>query len=454
MYAKQAGPATVALDAQWEGEVSDLGGLGDAVVRRAGEVVLVAGGAPGDRLLLRSLPRRSGVERAALIAVQQPGAARRAAPCAVAERCGGCTWQHIADNVQTATRQRIVARALGVQPEAVTVANVAPLGYRRRARLHLRRHNHQLRIGFLAHNSEELVPIDGCLVLEPALQPLLKLAPVVLEPWVERGELTVLLGVHPKQPGQPALLVHLTARPRHDAVLRGPVAEQLRAALNVAGLHLQLGSVEQHAGLAEALLPETTAQSPVLASARGFAQASAAGNAAIRQAVRELVTAIAERRRAAGQPLVAAMEWFAGSGNLSAILAGCVQRLICVEWDADAIDRLQRGLAPAVAAGLDLQTVCDDAAAVAGPPDAGWLAVLDPGRPGAFALCMRWAAAATGQPPRDILYVSCAADTLQRDVRTLRQAGWQVERALLIDTYGQTPRVEAAVWLHKPSTNT
>lgn len=453
VYGKQPQTATAAQEALWQGEVSDLGGLGDAVVRRGGEVVLVAGGAPGDRLLLRSLARRAGVERATLVAVQQPGPARRPAPCPVADRCGGCAWQHIADDVQTATRQRIAARALGLQTEAVAVARVPALGYRRRARLHLRTHNHQLQIGFLAHNSDALVAIDRCLVLDPALTPLLQLAPSVLAPWVDRGELTVLLGAHPEQPDQPALLVHLTARPRRDAVLRGPVAEQLRAVLNVAGLHLQLGSLEQHAGLVEAILPETAKQTPVLASASGFAQASAAGNAAIRRTVRELLTQMAERRQQTGEPLGAAMEWFAGSGNLSSVLATFVPRLVCVEWDPAAIGRLQRGLAPAVAAGLELRTVCEDAAAVPGPPEGDWLAVLDPGRPGALALCTHWAAAAPRQQPRDIVYVSCAADTLQRDVRVLRQAGWQVERAVLIDTYGQTPRVELALWLHKSSPN-
>lgn len=430
-----------------------MGGLGDAIVRRNGEVVLVAGGAPGDVLALRDLGRRGGVVRAELVSVVRPGPARRKPTCAVAERCGGCAWQHVDDAVQTQLRRTMVARALGLHDAEVTTAAVAPLGYRRRARLHLRRAKGQLVAGYLAKGSEELVATAACPVLEPAVQAVLARAPEALATWVDRGELTLLLGADPDQHTQPRLVGHLTARPVRGVALPGDLAERIQHALGLDGVEVQLGPQAQRAGLQRVVLPETAETLPITATASGFAQASQAGNAAIRSTVQTLLQALATRRQQEGRSLQSATEWFAGSGNLSALLASSVRSLRVVEWDAPALARLQQALQPALAAGLQLQVHNADVGDTlqvldsVGPDD---LAVLDPGRPGAFALCNHWAKAPPAEQPSDIIYVSCAADTLQRDVRVLRDAGWQVQRGVLVDTYAQTPRVEVVTWLHKP----
>ncbi|MBL8728180.1 MAG: 23S rRNA (uracil(1939)-C(5))-methyltransferase RlmD [Planctomycetes bacterium] len=72
------------------------------------------------------------------------------------------------------------------------------------------------------------------------------------------------------------------------------------------------------------------------------------------------------------------------------------------------------------------------------------LMVLDPPRAGLQArACARVVAAA----PRRILYVSCAPESLARDLATLRQAGYRVQAARLCDLFPHTEHCELVVAL-------
>ncbi len=88
--------------------------FGGEAVGRAGDgrVVFVAGGAPGDRVLVRVVEDKRSFVRAELVRVVTAGGARVAPPCPIVDRCGGCPWQHVALDAQLAAKQAIVvARA-------------------------------------------------------------------------------------------------------------------------------------------------------------------------------------------------------------------------------------------------------------------------------------------------------------------------------------------------------
>ena len=57
------------------------------------------------------------------------------------------------------------------------------------------------------------------------------------------------------------------------------------------------------------------------------------------------------------------------------------------------------------------------------------------------------AAAAGRLRPRALIYVSCALDTLGRDLATLRNAGYAVRTANLVDAFPWTVHAEAVVML-------
>lgn len=224
--------------------IHELAQGGDGVGRLPeGEgVVFVAGAAPGDRVRVRVPPasrRRKGWSRGHLLAVLEPGPARRKPPCPLAARCGGCQWQQVPYAAQLAAKRGILERALrqarlalppirmedagatapwsdtgapqpvgaaAPRPEEAAaprpVAEGAPagapgeLGYRCRARLRGRRGpDGSPTLGFRAARAHAVVDVagapGGCLVLQPGLSRRLPALRDALPPGAQ-GELRLL----------------------------------------------------------------------------------------------------------------------------------------------------------------------------------------------------------------------------------------------------------------------
>lgn len=424
---------SVPLPGELELDIHALGGQGDAIGRLpGGEILLVDGAVPGDRVRVRLLGKRRGVQRGQVVAVVTPSPDRVTPACPVAGRCGGCDWQHVGLALQRSEKMKLAQHALGRpqpgQPPPPTLQvddHGAPFGWRRRVRVHVREVAGRLQVGMMARASDQIVATTACPILEPALEAFLLRLPRALQPYMDQGEVYATAGVE-------GIVAAVHGRPR-QARQEAVDAEALAAELAIEGLSLQMGTDASRWGLTEVTLPETAGGMPVTVDASGFCQASAAGNAAIRAAVVAAVAAIG--------PIVRADEFFAGSGNFSTLLVGRVQELRTVEWDHAAVARARKTLAPAADLGTKCTILFGDVADLAGPGADLWL--LDPGRPGARDLVEH----AGRCRPRHVIYVSCALDTLARDLRVLTAAGYVQQSATLVDTFPHTPHAEMIVRL-------
>ena len=151
-----------------------------------------------------------------------------------------------------------------------------------------------------------------------------------------------------------------------------------------------------------------------------FAQASAAGNAAL----------IATTRQAVGPGPGRLVELHAGAGNLT-------RGLVADGWDVIASDAVQPPQPPAR---FELGPTDEVLARLEGPVDA---IVLDPprtGAPEAIDGVVRLA-------PRTIVYVSCDPATLARDAARLVAQGYRATDAWPIDLMPQTAHVEVVLRL-------
>lgn len=425
-------------------EVFDFGGLGDGVARRAdGEVVLVPGGVPGDVVDVTIHRCAGGVRRATIGAWRLRSPHRVAPACPVADRCGGCPWLGVDRESQRASKERRVAHAVAAMPLApghdgviAAFGAVPALGWRRRVRLHLRRGPGGVAIGLLARGSDALVALQACPQLEPRLSARLARWRTLAAPWLERGELHGVAGVDgvvlaldaravDAAAGQAALAPAALAAWLDDAVVGVELVTNVgRAAMGAATVTLRDGGLADD-GDAPALL----------ASARGFAQASQAGNRAIREALRHALDALRAQR---GRPFAVGVEAYAGAGNLTPLLAAYAGQVTTFEADADACARARMALQAA----LPEVTMLQGDAATWRPPggdEALWL--LDPGRPGAAALC----AYAVEARPAAVALVSCEPSTLRRDLHTLAGGGYLRTAAAWVDTMPGTPHAEAIV---------
>ena len=113
---------------------------GRMIARHEGQVVLVTGAMPGERVLARIERTERRLAFAAVVEVQEPSPDRRAGLADPA--CGGCVYSHIAYPRQLALKADIVRDAflrLGHIPidAPIPVASSPERGYRMRARFHV-----------------------------------------------------------------------------------------------------------------------------------------------------------------------------------------------------------------------------------------------------------------------------------------------------------------------------
>jgi 23S rRNA (uracil1939-C5)-methyltransferase len=122
------------------------------------------------------------------------------------------------------------------------------------------------------------------------------------------------------------------------------------------------------------------------------------------------VLALAESE-STSRPGASVLELYAGAGNFTVLLARAFTRVLAVESNAAACEAARANLA---SRGLTAKVTCADADELPIPPRTD-VVVLDPPRRGARKVCEALAASSA----RAIVYVSCDAPTLGRDLASL-----------------------------------
>ena len=152
--------------------IDNLGTRGDGLAPWRGTTAYVDGALPGETVEARITGRRGDGYAAVTSKILEPSPERRQPPCRHAATCGGCALQHADDGLYRGWKGSLLTEALrrrGLDVEAVEDLAVAPPASRRRARLGIKQTAERTIVGFRARQSHRLVPIDGCLVLTPAL---------------------------------------------------------------------------------------------------------------------------------------------------------------------------------------------------------------------------------------------------------------------------------------------
>jgi 23S rRNA (uracil1939-C5)-methyltransferase len=311
------------------------------------------------------------------------------------------------------------------------------LAYRTRARLFVKVERGQVGVGYRASASHELVAIDACAVLDPALAPLLGELRALLrgskgtgEVWIARGE-----------GGKPVL----------EIAWRGELGTSTWSAIDArvregawAGAQVALDGASQPARFGDPRAVMLGGDgAPLVLAAGGFAQPSDEGAALLARHVDAL-----SRMRGGiegGEPLWKepaprhVVELFAGSGTLSVLLARDTASFVAVELDpagaACARQNLDRR-------GLGAKVVTSGADTFAFPARTEVI-VLDPPRTGAATA----ASAIAASPARALIYVACDPPTLARDLAVFAAAGFVLTHVSLVELFPQTSHVETVVRL-------
>ena len=424
------------VGAHLELRVETIAAGGDGIARAPdGRVVFVPRTLPGERVRATVVTQRRDWARARLDAVLEAAPGRRATPCPLAQRCGGCPLQHAAETLQREIKARIVTEAfarggLAAPPPDGVVDSPRPFGYRNRIRLELRRDGDRVTLGYhAADDPETLVDVDDCPLAEPAIRDALARLRAAWGPAAVRlpAGRRLQVTLRATQDGDVGLEVRGARGAGQPAALLEAVAPL--AAVDVFDAR---GKRHWHAGARE--LRERLGTLAVGLRPGVFVQVNRHAAARLETWVREAIGPVDGRR---------VLDLYCGVGVRAVALARAGATVDGVDADAGAI-----ASANAVAAGhagrprLHAARV-EDVVDRLLPAD---VVVVNPPRAGLAAPVRR---ALVTVPPRRLVYVSCDPATLTRDLRELADV-FDIRRVRAFDLFPQTAHVETGVLLVRP----
>ncbi|NEN91820.1 MAG: 23S rRNA (uracil(1939)-C(5))-methyltransferase RlmD [Okeania sp. SIO3H1] len=161
--------------------ITDLTDSGDGVGRYGQKVIFVPDTVPGDRLLTRLTVVKPKYAYGKLHQLLETSKYRIKPYCIVADKCGGCQWQHISYEYQLQAKQNQVIQALkrigGLTLSVVdpTLASPAAFGYRNKATYPLSiSTTGQVKAGYYQKGSHKVINLNQCPIQDQRLNPLLK----------------------------------------------------------------------------------------------------------------------------------------------------------------------------------------------------------------------------------------------------------------------------------------
>lgn len=443
--------------------ICDLNQDGSGVGRWQGRVVFVPETAVGDRIQARLIRVKPTYAHGKLHTLLEPSPHRIRPRCIVADKCGGCQWQHLDYAAQqTAKRDRILhtLQRLGgfeqppVEPLLPLMSSTHPsdpdLHYRNKATYPVGRSQQgTLQAGYYRKGSHQLVNLNQCPIQDARLDPVLVAVKQdvqqrgwsVYDETTHRGSLRHL-GLRIGRRTGEILLTLVAANDRLPGL-----AEQAREwgdrIPNLAGVLLNLNPhrtnaifgaetrllwgrdslQEQFAGLTFRVHPTT------------FFQVFTEQAEALLQAI------LAELHLTGTEGVVDA---YAGIGTLTLPIAQRAGWAIGIESHSEAAAQARLNAEHNHLRNVTIHTGTVEALlpTLEQHPD---IVLLDPPRKGCAASVLD---TLRQQRPRRIVYVSCNPATLARDLKHLCADGlYRLTRVQPADFFPQTPHVECAAFL-------
>lgn len=404
--------------------ISRLGPGGEGIAETPAGPVHVPFSLPGEGVLAET-----GGRRARLLGIEVASPDRVEPFCPWFTRCGGCVFQHLAQDPYAVWKHERVVSALrsqGLEAAVEPLADAHGEG-RRRVVLHVRRIEGEARAGFMEAGTHRLVPVTECPVTVPALAP----APAVAEALA----LPLLTAAKPLDVAVTATAAGL------DVDLRGsgqPGDRKVQALIGEAQ-RLDLARLSLHGEvLVERRRPAIAIGSSLVVPPPGsFLQATARGEEELAGAV--LAAAQGARR---------VLDLFSGIGPFALRLAR-TSEVHAVEGQAAMLAALDR----AARETPGLRKVTTEARDLFRRPllppelDRFDLAVIDPPRQGAVAQIGQIVLSSLDR----LIMVSCDPGTFARDAAALVAGGFTLERVRPVDQFKWSPHVEIVGVFARPA---
>ena len=398
----------------------DKPAVGGRMISRAdGQVVLVAGAIPGERVTARVERVSRGVVYAQVVSVEEPATDRREPFPDPA--CGGCAYSHIAYPRQLELKAAVVADAFArigklVVPGRIAVTPSPGDGYRMRARLHRK----GAEIGFYREGTHELCHARDTRQLLPASCDALDSISRLLQ---DRGVHAVAAVEIAENVDASERVVHLEPATADDAARLGSMSCPALVSGVTAGDAIVAG---------DPYVTDVLSIDARTVSLRRHVRTFFQGN-------RYLLASLAQHVVEQASPGGEVLDLYAGAGLFAVSVARVLaSRVTAVEGDAvaarDLADNARTSGAEVAAVRLPVEKFA--VSRRGSMPD---VVIVDPPRTGLSSDALL---GVVGLRARRIVYVSCDVATLARDARRLVDSGYQLGRVEAFDLFPNTPHVE------------
>lgn len=442
----------------YRAQIVDYTADGTGVARIDGRAVFVPRTAVGDQCDVRITKVSKNVAFGRMETLVVPSRHRIAPVCPVADKCGGCCYQHITYEEEKRAKEKKVRDALtrigGQDGERLLGITGAPSieRYRNKAQYPVGRDAQgKVVTGFYRPRSHDIVPVESCLIQSETAD---RLAAVV-RAWMEQNDVPpydaatkrgavrhIYVRVGEKSGECQLTLVCATKKlPALDRLV-----EQLRqAAPALTGVLINRNTREDNVILGdrtdvlwgEPCLEDRLCGHSFLLAPAAFYQVNHAQAEALYACALELAGLT-------GAETV--LDLYCGAGTITLALAARAARVIGVEIVPEAVENAKQNAARNGVCNVEF--LCADAGQAASmlaergeTPD---VLVVDPPRKGLDELARD---AILKMQPQRVVYVSCDPATLARDVKELCGAGYALEQAQAFDLFPRTSHVETACLL-------
>lgn len=389
--------------------ISDVAYRGKGLARAGGLVVFVPHTLPGETVDVEVVRQARNFAEARLLRIAQASPARAAPGCPLTGTCPGCCYRHATYEEEIRLKQAQLANLLERMAKADVslllppTASPAADGYRNKIVLHGAEQDGRRVLGYFSEDNATVLDVTHCpLAAAPLNRRLAELRGDAAFMETARNHLLLTLRHTPCDGTCHWIGKHPSPKP------------WLTESGRLGDLHVPRGSFFQVNPLvADALLAR----------------------------FQEVLTELQSD---------AVLDLYCGVGvfALAAAAAG-VARVMGVDADSDAIEAaaqnaVDRKLSNAVfKAGPAERFLRDAARTMRGQH---WTLVVDPPRAGLTKPLLRDIGAAK---PDNLIYVSCAPDTLARDIRRLAEFGYGLRSARLFDMFPRTPYFETLAVLRQ-----
>lgn len=407
----------------------DYQGLGVAKVN--GKTWFIENALPNEKVEAKIIEDKRQYGRATAVRFLQKSADRQTPFCPIYTQCGGCQMQHIPLALQRETKQQTLFNRLQkLQAEPIAFESMLVgqgTNYRRRAKLSMAVQKNTLVVGFRQANTQEIIPLNHCDILEPELNALLPKLQQLFASWKNK-----------KQLGH----IELVQADNGVALL-------LR---NIGELHSQDSEKLQRFAEQENLLLFVMTDKDQISQWRGEDPYYQINDLTLHFSIRDFIQINREMNKQMVnkaiawldlQPTDRVLDLFCGMGNFTLPIAPLVEEVVGIEGVEPMVAQAkQNAQTNQINNAKFYQTDLDKSFV-----DQPWAkahfnkVLLDPARNGAYFaldhLCEL-------QPER-IVYVSCNPATLVRDAEKLIAKGYRLSQSAMIDMFPHTAHLESIV---------